>query len=69
MLVGGWGEGGGGGWFNAIRRISKKLGGLRLTPNMRVFLMNSQESELIDPSLSNLSFTWSNMQDLLVYKR
>ena len=49
--------------FNVIRRISKKLGGSRLTPSMRDFDDFIREYELIDPPLRNVSFTCSNLQE------
>lgn len=36
---------------------------------MRDFNWFTRESELVDPPLRNVSFTWSNMQKSLVYKR
>ena len=51
----------GGGVFNVIRRILKKLDGSRLTLSMRSFDEFIRESELIGPPFRNASFTWSNM--------
>lgn len=50
-------------------RVSKKLGGFRLTPNMRDFDGFIRDCELIDPPLRNASYTWLNMQDVSVCKR
>ena len=58
-----------GGDFNVIRRSSEKLGGSRLTSNMRDFDSFIRECELLDPPLRNASFTWSNLQDSPVCKR
>ena len=58
-----------GGDFNVIRRISKKLGGYRLTLTMKDFDDLIRECELIDPSLRNASFTWTNLQENLVSKK
>ena len=52
-----------GGDFKVIRRISKKLGGYRLTLSMKDFDDLIRECELIDLSLRNASFTWSNLQE------
>ena len=58
-----------GGDFNVIRRSAEKLGGSRLTLNMRYFDELIRELELFDPPLRNASFTWSNMQDDPICKR
>ena len=58
-----------GGDFNVIRRSSEKLGGSRLTSNMRDFDSFIRECELLDPPLRNASFTWSNLQESPVCKR
>ena len=58
-----------GGDFNVIRRISEKLGGSKLTSNMRDFDDLIRECELIDPPLRNASFAWSNLQENHVCKR
>ena len=58
-----------GGDFNVTRRILEKLGGSRLTPNMRDFDGFIRECELIDLLLRNASLSWSNMQDSPICKR
>ena len=58
-----------GGDFNVIRRPVEKLGGSRLTLNMRCFDELIRELELFDPPLRNAYFTWSNMQHVLICKR
>ena len=52
-----------------IRRSAEKLGGSRLTLNMRCFDELIRELELFDPPLRNVFFTWSNMQDDPTCKR
>ena len=59
----------GGGDFNVIRRTVEKLGGYRITLNMRRFDELIRELELFDPPLRNASFTWSNLQDVPICKR
>ena len=44
-----------------IRRFVEKLGGSRITLNMRCFDELIRELELFDPALRNASFTWSNL--------
>lgn len=58
-----------GGNFNVTRRILEKLGGSKITLNMREFDDFIRESELIGPPLRNVSFTWSNLQQIHVCKR
>ena len=58
-----------GGDFNVIRKSSEKLGGSSLTSSMKDFNDFIRECELIDPSLWNAPFTWSNMQESPVCKR
>lgn len=41
----------------------------RLTLNMRCFDGFIRESELIDPSLRNVAFTWSNMQKAPIFAK
>ena len=55
--------------FNVIRRISEKLGDSRSTFNMRCFDEFIRESGLLDPTLRNAAFTWSNMQVDPICKR
>ena len=55
--------------FNVVRRSSKKLGDSRLTPSMRHFDDFIRECELIDSPLRNVSFTWSNMQEVSMCKK
>ena len=52
-----------------IKRFIEKLGGSRITLNMRRFDELIRELELFDPPLRNASFTWSNLQDVPIYKR
>ena len=52
-----------------IRRSAEKLGGSRLTLNMRCFDELIRELELFDPPVRKASFTWSNMQDDPICKR
>ncbi|RVW92050.1 hypothetical protein CK203_037097 [Vitis vinifera] len=55
-----------GGDFNVIRRSSEKLGGSRLTPNMKDFDDFIRDCELIDSPLRSAPFTWSNfLQEVL----
>ena len=58
-----------GGDFNVVRRISKKLGGSSLTSSMRDFDGFIKDCELLDSSLQDVPFTWSNMQKSPVCKR
>ena len=58
-----------GGDFNVIRRISKKLWGSKLTTRMRDFDDFIRDCELIDPPLRNVSSTWSNLQEIPIFKR
>ena len=58
-----------GGDFNVIRRNLEKLGGSSLTSSMKDFDGFIRECELLDPSLRNVPFTWSNMQESPVRKR
>ena len=55
--------------FNVIRKSLEKMSGFRLTPRMRYFDDFIRECELIDPPLRNVSFTWSNMQDVSMCRR
>ena len=55
--------------FNVIRGSVEKLGGSRITLNMRRFDELIRELELFDPPLRNASFTWSNLQDVSICKR
>ena len=52
-----------------IRRSVEKLGGSRLTLNMRCFDELIRELELFDPPVRKASFTWSNIQDDPICKR
>lgn len=47
----------------------ERLGVSRLTLNMRCFDEFIRESELIDHSLRNAAFTWSNMQKAPIFAR
>ena len=58
-----------GGDFNVIRRSSEKLGGSRLTPNMKDFDDFIRDCELIDSPLRSAPFTSSNLQEHPVCKR
>ena len=58
-----------GGDFNVIRRSVEKLGGSRITANMRHFDEPIRELEFFDPRPRNASFTWSNIQDFPIFKR
>jgi len=58
-----------GGDFNVIRLASEKLNGSRVTFSMRSFDDFIRQCNLRDPLLCNASFTWSNMQERLVYTR
>ena len=55
--------------FNVIRRSSEKLGGFSFTSSMRDFDGFIRDCELLDPSLWNAPFTWSNMQESPMCKR
>ena len=58
-----------GGDFNVIRRSVEKLGGSRITLNMRCFDELIRELELFDPPLRNAFFTWSDLRDVPICKR
>ena len=51
-----------GGDFNVVRRATKKFNSLTVTSSMREFDALIGELELVDPSLSNAKFTWSNFR-------
>lgn len=55
-----------GGDFNVVRRVLEKLNGISTNKSMRDFDSFISDCDLIDLSLSNARFTWSNLQENLV---
>ena len=52
-----------GGDFNIVRRVTEKFNSLTITRSMREFNSLIRELELVDPSLNNAKFTWSNFRE------
>ena len=52
-----------GGDFNIVRRVTEKFNSLTTTRSLREFDSLIGELELVDPSLTNAKFTWSNFRE------
>ena len=52
-----------GGDFNVVRKVTEKFNSSTITRSMREFDSLIRELDLVDPTLSNAMFTWSNFRD------
>ena len=51
-----------GGDFNVVRRVTEKFNSLTTNRSMRGFDSLIEKLELVDPSLTDAKFTWSNFR-------